>query len=326
MKKPSTRLCTGGNSPFSVEKRSGRRLQKKSRRKQKGATVPKKAASSAQPVAILFTCRSETTVAPEASPEVQARTWHIAKAVRSDGFDIRNEGPRPEGPGPMARCAGFREAEASDASPEAKESPEDKDSDPDIRLDLFQAMQCQECKETDQTEHESSTKHAEEKNSFAEVGASYCKGFRMLFVVRSLACPWRQVESVTENPVKEELREEPEMLLEVPRGPGRNGRPRRRQERPARARAETAEWRPVRRGKAGPRHSEPVEEPQASPAKAEAERAERAPQSWKLRGKMSMRSSGTSGATSSSGKGAKSTGPSGHTAWKWRPTVPHSDR
>ena len=128
---------------------------------------------------------------------------------------------------------------------------------------------------------------------------------------------------MTENPVKEELREEPEMLLEVPRGPGRNGRPRRRQERPARARAETAEWRPVRRGKAGPRHSEPVEEP---PAKAEAERAERAPQSWKLRGKMSMRSSGTSGATSSSGKGAKSTGPSGHTAWKWRPTVPHSDR
>ncbi|CAE7200577.1 unnamed protein product [Symbiodinium sp. KB8] len=174
--------------------------------------------------------RSETTVAPEASPEVQA--------------------------------------EASDASPEAKENPEaDKES------------------KEDQTEQESSTKHAEEKNSFVEV------------------------ESVTENPVKEELRTEPESL-EAPRGPGRTGR----------SRALRRPERPVRRGKAGPRHSEA----EALPEEV-FPREERAPQ-WKLRGKMSMRTSGAQ-TQSGSGKGsAKSTTSTGPTAWKWRPTVPQSER
>jgi len=77
------------------------------------------------------------------------------------------------------------EAERSETTVAPEASPEVQAEASDASPEAKESPEDKECKETDQTEHESSTKHAEEKNSFAEV------------------------ESVTENPVKEELREAP---------------------------------------------------------------------------------------------------------------------
>ncbi|CAE7021851.1 unnamed protein product [Symbiodinium natans] len=231
--------------------------------------------------------RSETTVAPEACPEVQA--------------------------------------EASDASPEAK-----ADLEP-------QSTPTQE--ESKVPEHqESSTKNAEEKSSAATIAEAEC---------------------VTEAPKEGKKECETHDPLEAPTGPGRprhageephtsynsykHKQVRRRPQRSACA--ETAQWQPVRRGKAGPRHSEPCEpeespEPeqkeqkgwqqaqpaqpaqparQAQPAQQEQpEQQAQQAQSWKRPGKMSMRSSGAKS------KNGSSTAPS--TGLRWRPTVPHSDR
>ena len=205
---------------------------------------------------------------------------------------------------------------------------------------------------------ESSTKNAEEKSSAATIAEV---GFLISLPVCS-ACPTClrcKAECVTEAPKEGKKECETHDPLEAPTGPGRprhageephtsynsykHKQVRRRPQRSACA--ETAQWQPVRRGKAGPRHSEPCEpeespEPeqkeqkgwqqaqpaqpaqparQAQPAQQEQpEQQAQQAQSWKRPGKMSMRSSGAKS------KNGSSTAPS--TGLRWRPTVPHSDR